>query len=255
MDGSGWVSLRPDGSFVPQLLAASRDRRGLDCAGADVDAADLRAACLAVGEADPFGLRLAGATVTGGLDLRTCAVPVPLRFESCAFTDPVNVQGAELHELVISGDPAASRPATLPGLVAIGVRIDRDLVLSGMVFTGDVATGDARGRSASIWLTEADIGGSVVAAGTRILPATGRALHAERVRVAGNLRLTRGFHATGELRLLAMRLGGSLDVMDARFTPADGRALDLAEATIGGSVFLLDSVRTGGAAASRAGSS
>jgi hypothetical protein len=245
MDGPGWLPLRPDEEFVPQLLAASRTRRGLHCAGADVDAAELRTACLAAGEADPFGLRLAGARITGELDLRTCGVPVPVRFDDCEFTDPVDVRGAALHELVIVADPAASRPRTLPGLLASGARIDRDLVLSGMVINGDVSSGAGSGRPASVWLTDADIGGSVIADGTHILPATGRAVHAERVRVAGNLRLINGFRATGELRLLAMRLGGSLDVMDAAFTPADGRALDLAEATIGGSVFLLDSPATG----------
>ncbi|GIE29440.1 hypothetical protein Ait01nite_024850 [Actinoplanes italicus] len=82
MNASGWVPWRPDEDFVPQLLAASRARRGLDCAGAAVDAADLRAACLAADEADPFGLRLAGARVTGALDPRTCAVPAPLQFPS-----------------------------------------------------------------------------------------------------------------------------------------------------------------------------
>jgi hypothetical protein len=245
MDGSGWVPLRPDENLVAQLLAASRARRGVDCAGADVDAADLRTACLAAGEIDPFGLRLAGARITGELDLRTCSVPVPVRFESCGFTDPVDVQGARLHELVIIADPAASRPSVLPGLLASGAHIERDLILSGMVIDGDVAAGAGSGRPASIWLTEADIGGSIVADGTQIRPATGRALQADRVRVAGNIRLSGGFRATGELRLLAMHLGGSLDVMGAEFAPADGRALDLAESTIGGSMFLLNSPVTG----------
>src|SRR5690242_16149223 len=101
MDESEWATLRPDEGFVPQLLAASRDRRGLRCAGAAVDAGELRVACLAAGEADPFGLRLADARITGSLDLRAGDVAVPLRFWSCTFTDPVNVQGARLHELVI----------------------------------------------------------------------------------------------------------------------------------------------------------
>jgi hypothetical protein len=245
MDASGWVPLRPDEDFVPQLLAASRARRGLDCAGAAVEAADLRVACLAADEADPFGLRLARARVNGALDLRTCNVPVPIRFESCTFTDPVNVQGARLHELVIIADPAASRPSVLPGLLASGARIARDLVLSGMVIDGDNAAERATGGPASVWLTEADIGGSLVAYGTQILPPAGRSLHADRVRVAGNIRLVNGFRATGEIRLLAMQLGGSLDVMGAEFTPSGGRALDLAEASIGGSMFLLDSQDTG----------
>ncbi|MEU4623639.1 hypothetical protein AB0G04_27180 [Actinoplanes sp. NPDC023801] len=245
MDSSGWLPLRPDEDFVAQLLAASRARRGLTCAGADVDAAGLRAACLSADEADPFGLRLADARVTGSLDLRTCTVPVPLRFESCTFTGPVNVQGAKLQELVIIADPRASRPAVLPGLLASGTRITRDLILSGMVVDGDLPTETATGGPASVWLTEADIGGSLIAYGTRILPSTGRAVQGDRIRVAGNIRLVNGFRATGEIRLLAMQLGGSLDVMGAEFAPAGGRALDLAEATIGGSMFLLDSPDTG----------
>ena len=245
MDGSGWLPLRPDEDFVPQLLAASRASNGLDCAGAAIAAAEVRTALLAVGEAGSFGLRLGDARITGPLDLRTCRVPVPVSFESCAFTDPVTVRGVQLHELVIIGDPAASRPAVLPGLVASGARIERNLILSGMVIDGDVVTRDGSSHPAALWLTDADIGGSLIAAGTRILPRTGRAVHAERMRVAGNIRLVDGFEATGELRMLAMRLGGSFDVMGARLAPADGRALDLAEATIGGSMFLLPAPGTG----------
>jgi hypothetical protein len=241
VDESGWLTLRSDEHFAPQLLAASRARRGLTCAGAEVDATELRAACLAAGEADPFGLRLACARIAGRLDLRACDLAVPLRFQSCGFTDPVNVQGANLHELVIAADLPASRPHFLPGLLAAGSRITRDLILSGMVVTGDLPASAENETSASVWLTEADIGGSLIARGTQILPVTGRALHADRIRVAGNIRLLDGFRATGEVRLLAIHLHGSLDLVGAEFVPADGRALDLSESTIGGSLFLLNS--------------
>ncbi|MFD1365108.1 translocation/assembly module TamB domain-containing protein [Actinoplanes sichuanensis] len=241
MDGSGWVPLRPDDDFVPQLLAASRARRGLDCAGAEIDAAEVRAALLASDDADPFGLRLGDARITGRLDLRTCTVPVPVHFESCDFTERVNMQGAHLHELVIVSDTAASRAHVLPGLVASGTRIDKNLILSGMVINGDVATRASSGRPACLWLTDADIGGSLVAVGTQLLPPTGRAVHADRIRVAGNIRLGEGFRATGELRMPAMHLGGSFGVMGADLIPNDGRALDLTEATINGSVFLMNS--------------
>ncbi|MFD0523682.1 translocation/assembly module TamB domain-containing protein [Paractinoplanes durhamensis] len=203
---------------------------------AQVDADDLRAACLAA----PSGLRIAGATITGALDLRACEVSVPLRFTDCRFTGPVNVQGARLHQLVIEGDGHA-----LPGLIAAGARISRDLVVSGMVVTGDLPARSENRTTASIWLTEADVGGSVVMAGTQIRPATGRALHADRIRVAGNIRLLDGFRATGEVRMPAIHLGGSLDLIGAEFAPADGRAIDLSKASIGGSVFLLDSPNTG----------
>lgn len=114
-----------------------------------------------------------------------------------------------------------------------------------MVISGDLPGRAEAETPASVWLTEADIGGSLIARGTQILPATGRALHADRIRLAGNIRLLDGFRATGEVRLLAMRLNGSLDLIAAEFEPADGRALDLSESTIGGSVFLLNSPNTG----------
>ncbi|WP_430785547.1 hypothetical protein [Actinoplanes sp. G11-F43] len=245
MDSSGWVSLRPGDRFARQLLAASLSRSVLDCHGAEVDADEIRAACLAAGEADPFGLRMAGARVTGRLDLRACEVPVPLRFRSCDFAEPVNVQGAILRELVITAEADPIGGNVLPGLLAAGSRITRDLNLSGMVITGDLPARAENRTSASVWLTEADIGGSLVAQGTRILPAGGRALNGDRMRLGGNVRLLDGFLATGEVRLLAMRLNGALDVIGAEFAPADGRALDLSEAIIGGSVYLLQSPVTG----------
>src|SRR3954470_20534680 len=110
------------------MLAASRERRVLDLGDAVVDAADIRAAVLAAGDADPYGLRLSRARVAGPLDLRACEVGVPLQFQSCAFTGPVNVEGAALHELVVTD-------GLLPGLYARGVRIAHDLTLSGTTVT------------------------------------------------------------------------------------------------------------------------
>jgi hypothetical protein len=245
MNASGWVPLRPDEPFVPQLLAASRARRGLTCTEAEIEAADLRAACLAADEAGPFGLRLTGARIIGRLDLSACTIPLPLRLESCNFIEPVDVRGATLHELAITGDPMASRPAVLPGLLAGGVQITRDLTLSGMVISGDYLALPENRSSATVWLTEADIGGSLIARGTQIRTATGRAMNADRIRVGGDIRMAGGFRANGEIRLVAMRLGGSLDLAGADLAPAGGRALDLIESSIGGSVYLLDSLATG----------
>ena len=73
MDGFGWLPLRPDEDFVPQLLAASRASNGLDCAGAAIAAAEVRTALLAVGEAGSFGLRLGDARITGPLDPQNIA--------------------------------------------------------------------------------------------------------------------------------------------------------------------------------------
>jgi hypothetical protein len=120
------------------------------------------------------------------------------------------------------------------------VRIKRDLVLSGTAIHGAHRTSASLTKSSAVWLTEADIGGRLLAVGT-VIEATGdRAMQCDRMRVAGDVRLVQGFTATGEIRLLAVRLGGSLDLTAAILLPANFRALDCAEAHIGGSIFLLD---------------
>lgn len=211
MDESRWVS---------RLLTAARDGRGLDCAGAEIPAADVRAALLATESA----LRLSRARITGRLDLRTCTIAVPVRFASCDFTGPVDVEGAKLHELVITGE--AARPAVLPGLLASGTRIDRDLNLSGMVL------------QSCLRLADADIGGSLIATGTRIEPQHGRAVDAGRLRVAGDIRLTEGFRATGELRMPAVHVGGSAEIIGTgRRCRLDGR-IDMSHATIRGALLI-----------------
>ncbi|MBU2667798.1 hypothetical protein KOI35_30235 [Actinoplanes bogorensis] len=240
---SPFLPLRPDQDLVPQLLAASRAGRSLTCAGADVNAADLRSACLAGEGLDPYGLRLDRARIVGPLDLRACEVAVPLAFTSCDFTEPIDVRGAHLHDLSITADPTL-RPYVLPGMLATGCRIDRDLDVSGMVITGELAARPGGSTRASVWLIEAELGGSIVARGTHVLPSTGFAINADRVRVDGAILLPDGFRATGEVRFGAARVNGSLDLIGAQLTSGDGRALNLASASIGGSVFVLDSAKT-----------
>jgi hypothetical protein len=250
VDDSTGITLRPGTDLVGQLRAASAAGLPLLCGTADggrteIAAADIRRACL--GEIDPYGLRLDRATIVGPLNLRAATVPVPLQFTACRFTDPVNVEGARLHALVITdgrpsgaarGGPAGS--CELPGLLANGVRIERDLVLSGAVITGELPAEPSFSMTAAIWLCEAELGGRLIGAGTQVLPCSGRAMQCDRTTVAGDVRFGHGFRATGEVRLLAMRLAGSLDLSGAQLLPRDGRALDLAEATVGGSVFILD---------------
>jgi hypothetical protein len=238
--------LRAGQDVVAQLLEASRARRGLSCAGADVAAADIRAACRAAGEADPFGLRLSGARVVGPLDLSAFEVAVPLRFTSCRFTDPVAVEGARLHDLTIAGHRPPGHPtgAALPGLLANGVHIEHDLDLSGMVITGGHRIAAAPGSAASVWLAEAEIGGNLIAAGTHLRPGGGTAMYGDRTRFGGDVRLSHGFRATGEVRLIAAHLTGSLHLIGAHLLPSDGRALDLGGTTVEGSIFLHDSPHT-----------
>jgi hypothetical protein len=183
---------------------------------------------------DPFGVRLFHAKIIGPLDLSNTVVPFPLHFTNCTFSDPPVFEGADLKALHITD-------SRLPGLLANGVQIRRDLILSGSLITGVHVTPSSLTRTSAIWLTESTIGGRLLAVGTRVQTDADRAIQADRSKVTGDVRLVQGFHATAEVRLLAAQLNGSLDLTGSRLEPQqDGRALDVAEATIGGSVFFID---------------
>src|SRR6185369_10897309 len=124
-----------------------------------------------------FGLRIANAIVEGQLDVRAASIGVGLSFVSCVFTHGPRFDGADLHELSITDGPftAAVPPVALagselPGLLANGVRIRRDLNLSGSLITGKHRLIASVSKSSAVWLTEAEIGGRVLAVGTHIRP-------------------------------------------------------------------------------------
>jgi hypothetical protein len=239
-------------------LEACRRRAVLDFTGdggaqGGLDADDVREACRQArdGGVDPFGIRIAYAMIRGRLDLRAFSVACPLQFLGCSFTDVVSVEGAVLKELVLAGHPVAGasgdqtdRQCELPGLMASGLRLDGDLVLSRMVITGAEPAAASTRRTAAVWLADAVLGGRIIAAGTRIETRGDRAIHADCMRVNGAVRLIHGFHATAEVRLLRARIGGAVDLSGATLTPHNGRALDLSESSAG-SLFLLPDPVTG----------
>jgi hypothetical protein len=213
--------------------------RVLDCAdGRDprtLDADVLRRFCLTrKAEVDPRGIRIANAAVTGQLDLTGLDVSFPLRLANCVFGEPVVAEGAQLFDLVITG-------SNVPGLVANGVRVRRDLDLSRSSVAGAHRTTASHTRRSAIWLCESEIGGRLICAGTRIDGSGGRAIQADRMRTGGAVQFLDGFTARGEVRLIGVELGGSLDLTGPQVRAEDGVALDLSDATIRGSLFLIPS--------------
>lgn len=235
-----------DGEPVPtadelaeRLIAAARQRTVADLGRPDgltpLPADVIRVLCTERrDEVDRFGLRIRGAAITGVLDLRAVAVPFALELAGCEIAEAPVVEGADLHSLAFV---AGTR---LPGLLANGVRIRRDLDLSGAEVWGASATAASLAWTAAIWLTEAEVGGRLLAFGTRIVGPADRSIQADRTHFGGNVRLLDGFVADGELRFLAVRLDGSLDVSGARLVPKNGLALDLGAAAVGGSILLID---------------
>ena len=96
-----------------------------------VQAALLRRCCHELkDQVDPRGLRLRNAVIAGRLDLAGLTVPFPLRFDGCEFDSAPVVEGADLFELALTGCPR------LPGLLGNGLRLRRDLDLSGSRVAG-----------------------------------------------------------------------------------------------------------------------
>jgi len=175
-----------------------------------VQAALLRRCCHELkDQVDPRGLRLRNAVITGRLDLAGLSVPFPLRFDGCEFDSAPVVEGADLFELALTGCPR------LPGLLGNGLRLRRDLDLSGSRVAGAHRTSASTSKTAAIWLCEAEIGGRLLCVGTTVDGLGGRSIQADRIRVAGGIRLIHQFRASGEVRLMGSRLVGSIDLIGA----------------------------------------
>lgn len=184
---------------------------------------------------DVQGLDIRGYDIDGTLDLTGLSVPFSLQFTNCTFTNPLLLDGATLPSLTL-------RNCNLPGLLANGVRIHRDLDLSGSTVAGAHPTSASTSKRAAIWLCESDIGGRLLCVDTVIDAPGQRAIQADRMHVAGTVRLLHRFEAHGEIRFLGVTIDGSLDLTGAHLTdPLDGLALDLGDARIGGSLFLIAS--------------
>jgi hypothetical protein len=221
-----------------EMLAKCAEGRVLDCGAVGkpgvVDAELLRRCCVQFSDqVDPRGVRLKNARIVGSLDLAGLDVPFPLRFEGCEFDSPPVVEGAQLHELALTGCPQ------LPGLLANGVRIRRDLDLSRTHVAGAHKTSASTSRRAAVWLCESDIGGRLLCVDTFIDASGERSIQADRMHVRGTVRLLHQFSARGDVRLLGARIDGSLDFTGAHISSRLGLALDLGDAIIGGSVFLI----------------
>jgi hypothetical protein len=200
-----------------------------------VEADLLRACCHELGdEVDPRGLRLKNAVVAGCLDLTGLVVAFPLRFDGCEFASAPVLEGSELFELSFIGCPR------VPGLLGNGLRLRRDLDLSGSRVAGVHRTSASTSNGAAIWLCESNIDGRLLCIGTTIDGRPGCSIQADRLHVGGAVRLIDNFRAMGEIRLLGARIGGSLDLRGAQIDSSGGLAIDLGTASIEGSVFLVE---------------
>jgi hypothetical protein len=212
--------------------------RIVDFAHGTLDAEVIRAFCIARRAGDPRGVQIVNAVVSGQLDLAGVELPVPLRFRECEFEGAPILHGASISALSITN-------CRVPGILANGLRVERDLDISSSTVTGRHRTTASTSKTSAVWLCESQIGGRLLCVDTVIHADGDRALQADRMRVGGAVRMLRHFEAIGEVRLIGAQLHGSLDFTGVRVRAHRNLALDLSDIFIGGSLFLVTDEATG----------
>lgn len=162
----------------------------------------------------PRALNLAGARITGTLDLEAATLACPLRLDRCFFDQPINLREAHA--------PAVRLPGChVPGLDAEQFQTQGNLVLDdGFAATGEVS------------LLGAHIGGSLIFAGATLTNPDGVALSADALTVGQGMFCRYGFTVQGEFRLVSAHIGTQLVFTGATLTNPDGVALGADELTV-----------------------
>jgi hypothetical protein len=166
------------------------------------------------GSRRPRALRLAGARITGQLDLEAAELACPLRLEGCWFAEPPILDEAQAPSVRLPG-------CHLPGLSANQVTIRGNLELRG----GFTATGE-------VSLAGAHVGGQLSLDGATLTNPDGCALTADGLTVDQDMFCRQGFSAAGEVRLPGAHVGGALELSGATLTNPDGLAIAAFQLTV-----------------------
>ncbi|MFD0684188.1 hypothetical protein [Actinomadura fibrosa] len=163
-------------------------------------------------------VRLAGARITGSLNLGHAEVHVPLALTGCSFDEAPHLYWASMNSVHLMR-------CRLPGLVASGTRVDGHLWLEGSRISG------------GLWLDGANITGILNMSGVQLANPGGDALLADRLTVEANVYCDQGFAANGEVRLPGARVGGQLIFREARLYNPSGAALYASRLDVAANVF------------------
>ncbi|MFE0020266.1 hypothetical protein [Amycolatopsis sp. NPDC059021] len=147
-------------------------------------------------------LRVAGARISGKLDLAGADVPCPVRFHACHFDQVLDVEAARTRQLDLNA-------SVLPGLRGARVRMAGALHLTACRFSGDVRLAGAR------------IEGPLLAEGARLETTDGWALRLDTAHIENDL-WAPGLRATGPVTVEGAAIDGALNLRDAELgNPGD----------------------------------
>ncbi|GAA2111799.1 oxidoreductase [Streptomyces synnematoformans] len=153
-------------------------------------------------------LELAGARITGELDLAGAETAHRLRLEHCSFAQQVTLTSAATASVRIDD-------SVLPGVDARLARIEGVLSVRRCRVAG------------ALLATNARISGELLLHGARFDGEDGWSVFAGGLEVDGAVFCTHGFTGGGGIRLIGARLSGGLFLDGARIGAADGLALTL----------------------------
>jgi hypothetical protein len=168
--------------------------------------------------ARPRALRLAGARISGTLDLEAATLTFPLTLSDCFFEEPVGLRQAQTLAIRLSG-------SQLPGLDAEQLATRNDLELDEAAIQGEVNLLGAR------------IGGSLQLSGATLDNPDGTALNANRLVVEQSMYCREGFSARGTVNLMGAQIKGSLSCSGAQLANQGGPALVAQGIKVGRNVF------------------
>ncbi|MFJ7067785.1 membrane-associated oxidoreductase [Streptomyces sp. NPDC101115] len=166
-------------------------------------------------------LRLAGARITGTLDLAHGTIEHALHLNDCYFEDTPLLYAARLRQLNLSG-------SVLPGLAAATVHVEGMVQLSDCRFGGLVRLGGAR------------IEGALFMNGCDISPpdtSEWPALRLGHATIGDNL-YAPGLRTRGEVRLSGASVAGSVTLDRATLRHPSGAALDAQTLTVGSDLLM-----------------
>src|SRR5262249_27648920 len=147
-------------------------------------------------------LRLAGARISGRLDLAGAQIAHALWLDGCWFEESADFLGASTRTVVITG-------SRVPGIEADAARIEGVLDLRRSVVEA-LDSSPFNHVSTALSLTDARVSGGVLLSGAEISAPGGWAVAAGGLVMDGGVFCNRGFVARGEVRMLGARLPGGL---------------------------------------------
>ncbi|MGE6738537.1 oxidoreductase, partial [Streptomyces sp. NPDC059900] len=174
-------------------------------------------------------LRLAGARISGHLNLAGAQIAYALWLEDCWFEESVNLLGASTQTLVITG-------SHVPGIEAYAARIEGTLDLRRSVVR-KLASSPFNHVSTALSLSDARVTGGMLLNGAEISAPGGWAVAAGGLVMEGGVTCNGGFVARGEVRLPGAQLPGGLFMQGAQLVSPGPRGTALALDNASGSTF------------------